>query len=292
MVSANAALIVVYLIVAMGLKPLSIPLSLAAPVWVLSGVALAAVMVFGYRLLPGVFLGTTAACLWLSHRMVGALPMAAVIGLGSTTAAAVSALLLLRNAGRRPFDSLIYLIKFILFGAMVGAAVSATIGVLGLTGGRLTSLSDYPLVWLVWWLGAFGGILLTTPALLTKSAQAMPGSLPWRRIEQIFAFLVLLIVNILLFRHSAEFFGRLLSLHLELLVIPLLLYIAVRFDLFGASLAVTITAAVSTYFTLQGYGPLLMPTALETMILTVIYLTIAAVLTLGTAMVSTAAIVK
>ncbi len=243
MPAANMALIVAYLIVATGAKNLSIPISLAAPAWALSGLALATVMVFGFRILPGIFLGTAAGYLWQCHPMDGAILPATGVGLGAASAAAVSAMLLRRRSGPRRFESIRFQVEFIFFGAIIGAAISATIGSVSLIGGRLASWNDFSLVWLVWWLGAFCGILTTTPVFLTDSVRAAAERTPWRRIEKLFAFLMLIVINMVLFRHSAGFFGRLLPLHFEFIVIPLLFYIALRFDLFSASLAVTITAA-------------------------------------------------
>ncbi|HPQ67961.1 MAG TPA: PAS domain S-box protein [bacterium] len=284
MPAANAALIAAYWIVAMGARQLSIPLSLAAPACVLSGLALAAVLVFGYRLLPGIFIGAATASLWTSRLTDGALPTAMTIGLGAALAALVSASLLRQTTGSRRFDSMFFLVRFLFFGAIIGATILATIGMFGFVWGRLTSLNEVPFVWLAWWLSAFSGILVTTPVLLSQSTPAVVKRTPWRRIEQLLAFIVLIVVNVSLLRHSIGFFGHTPLFHFEFVVIPILIYIALRFDLFSASLAIVITAGLSVYFTLAGQGPLLLPTGLETMILTAIYLTIIAVPTLGAAL--------
>ena len=54
---ANIGLAIVYFITGLLTLNLSLPPSGATPLWAPAGIALAAILIWGYRLLPGVFLG-------------------------------------------------------------------------------------------------------------------------------------------------------------------------------------------------------------------------------------------
>ena len=47
---------------------LSILSSQASPVWAPSGIMVAAVLIFGYKVFPGIFVGTVAINVWYFHR--------------------------------------------------------------------------------------------------------------------------------------------------------------------------------------------------------------------------------
>ena len=134
----------------------------ASPVGPTAGLALAALLLGGERLWPGLAVG--AFFFALSEGVSGA--VAAATGTGSTLQAVIG-LRLLKLIGfhpslERPRDVIQLFVT-----AMVSAAVSASLGALNLCVSDLAHWSDFETVWWSRWVGDVMGVLLVTPALLT-----------------------------------------------------------------------------------------------------------------------------
>jgi signal transduction histidine kinase len=130
------------------------------PVWAPSGIALAALLLFGLRYWPGVALGAFAAN---STSGLSAL-LAAGIAVGNTLEA-VGGAYALRRLGFRPALARIKdVLAFVAFGSLAAAAIAATNGTTLL---YLTDhVSNYGSSWVLWWFGDAAGILLVAPLLL------------------------------------------------------------------------------------------------------------------------------
>ena len=131
-------------------------------VWPQAGVALALLLLFGRRVLPGLWLGILVA------NVSNETPLLASAGIasGSTLMTYVGAHLLERvnfQAGlRRVHDVL----SLVMFGMIFSPVISATIGVICLSLAGLLPISDVPRAWFTWWLGDGMGILLVAPVIL------------------------------------------------------------------------------------------------------------------------------
>jgi two-component sensor histidine kinase/integral membrane sensor domain MASE1 len=156
---------VYYLAARLGLL-LQLPGTNASPVWPPSGIALAAMLLFGRRLWPGVLIGAFLANLLTLPSSLGGLTAAAVIALGNTLEALIAASLILRLTGaRNPFESVPHVFRFVL-AAAAACAVASSIGAASLT---LTGIIPAVIagnVWFTWWLGDTAGLLILAPALV------------------------------------------------------------------------------------------------------------------------------
>ncbi|MBN6033620.1 MASE1 domain-containing protein [Amycolatopsis sp. 195334CR] len=133
-----------------------------APLWPSTGLAVAAMLRFGVRLWPGALLGSLAA-----NAPLGPSPLA-VLGIAAGAAAAPSvAVLLLRHAGfRTELTRLRDVMSLVLFGAVAGMAISATVGVGTLTAAGAIPREEALTAWSVWWAGDATGLLVFAPAAL------------------------------------------------------------------------------------------------------------------------------
>src|SRR5437773_3903460 len=100
-----------------------------SPVWPPTGVAMAALLLCGYRIWPGIFLGAFLVNITTSGTPVPALAIAA----GNTLEALLGAWLVNRYAhGARVFDRAYDVFKFVGLAAILSTAVSATFGAISL----------------------------------------------------------------------------------------------------------------------------------------------------------------
>src|SRR5579872_2355188 len=95
-------------------------------VWAPTGIALAALIMFGYRVWPGIWIGAFL----VNATTAGSLVSSAGIATGNTLEALLGAYLVIRFArGRKCFDSAQDTLKFAVFAGLLSTAIAATCGV-------------------------------------------------------------------------------------------------------------------------------------------------------------------
>jgi PAS domain S-box-containing protein len=156
---------------------LAIPPGYAAPLYPAAGIALASVLTFGWRMLPGVAIGAYAVNALLAYQNGPAtlgtgLWLPAGIALGATLQAGLGAALVRRFASQpltlsEPHDIAV----FFGLGAVFACMVSATVGVmtLQLVLGQLPDTLWF--TWCVWASGDTLGVLIAAPVALTLIGQ-------------------------------------------------------------------------------------------------------------------------
>ena len=131
----------------------------SSSVWPPTGIAFAALLILGYQIWPGVFLGAFFVNLATS----GAVFTSLGIATGNTLEAVAAVYLTMRYAnGRKLFEHAQDFFKFAAL-SMLAAAISATFGVTSLALGGLAHSHEFVRVWLTWWLGDVGGFLMFAP---------------------------------------------------------------------------------------------------------------------------------
>jgi signal transduction histidine kinase len=189
-------------------------------VWPPTGIALAALVLGGYRLWPGIALGA-----FLVNVHAGTAAAACGIAAGNALEALTGALVLRRFFAFDPSLRRLSDVFGLLVAALVSSMVSATIGTasLGLGGmGRVGHRSP----WFVWWLGDVLGALIAAPAIMTWAARPRP---PWRgrKLAELgLMFAALLAAGDAVF--SRVFFAPYTSPP-RFLMFPFLIWAAVRF---------------------------------------------------------------
>src|SRR6202011_1412678 len=105
----------------------------ATLVWLPSGIAIAALLLFGYRLWPGIIMGA-----FLVNLFKGApLPVAVGIGIGNTLEALVGTYLLKRHGFSTTLNHLRDVLLLVFLAMPVSALISATVGVSSLLMGKV-----------------------------------------------------------------------------------------------------------------------------------------------------------
>jgi class 3 adenylate cyclase/integral membrane sensor domain MASE1 len=212
-------------------------------VWPPAGIALAALVLWGYRLWPGVALGAFLANSWTG------IPLYAVLGitLGNTLEPLAGAWLLHRVAGFKPsLDRVRDVLALLLLAGGVSTAISASLGVGSLLLAGQIGGGDFPTVWRTWWLGDMGGDVVVAPALLVGVTHWPFRQAPGRRLEAALLALLLVGVGVLVFSQSTA---------LTFLVFPPLIWATLRFWQPGAAAGSLLLAGIAVTFTAHDVGP-------------------------------------
>ena len=224
----------------------------ATLIWLPSGIAAAALLLFGYRLWPGIILGA-----FLVNLLNGAPLFVAVgIGIGNTLEALVCTYLLKRNGFSYSLDHLRDVLLLLLLAMPLSAIIGATIGVSSLFLGKVIASSSYYLTWEAWWTGDMISILILTPFLLTWSKWPRD-KVSVKRIAEI-GILTLLVLAVGLIVFLGLFHADERSYPITYLVFPPLIWASLRFGQRGATsamFALTILAIVGTIQALASFLP-------------------------------------
>jgi integral membrane sensor domain MASE1 len=230
-----------------GAAKLGLNLAFAAPsvtaIWAPTGIALAAILLWGYRVWPGVALGAMLANGWTG------VPLYTVAGItvGNTLEALAGAYLLRELADFRPsLERVRDVLALAVLAGAVSTTISATIGVTSLLVGNEIASGDLGSVWRTWWLGDMGGDLVVAPALLVAATHWPYRRAPGRLLEAAALVAVVLGVSALVFSQSTA---------LTFVVFPLLVWAALRFWQPGAVGAILLVASLAIPLTENDLGP-------------------------------------
>ncbi len=221
-----------------------------SPVWPPTAIAISAILLFSYRIWPGILIGAFLA------NLLTPLPvtLASSIAAGNTLEALAAGILLkqlnFRNSFGRAKDVFTFVIT-VLFCTMI----SATIGNVSLCLGRAASWQDFGALWSTWWLGDLMGALALAPLFLTWGTQ------PAIWFEQNkFKYIETVLLWMLLSFSAMATFGEptpqpLPSYVLTRLMVPLFLWAAFRLGPRGVTLATLLLSIFAIWGTAHALGP-------------------------------------
>lgn len=242
-------------------------IGLWSPIWLPTGLAIAAVLRLGRQVWPGIYLGALACDLGLGVPLLAAL----VVDVGNVLEALVGAWLIQRLinqpnplAGSRP-------ILMLAVAAFVAAgACSATLGIGGLATAGVVDWNRTSLLWWLWTLGNTAGVLVLTPLLLSWYDQGMRGWNIRRLLEAAMIAALGTLATLVAFSdllHSASS-----SFPLSFVSLPFLAWAAFRLGRRGTSLLIALLTINVMWNTVNGNGPFVRESGLESIWLVQAYI--------------------
>ncbi|OHD64500.1 MAG: hypothetical protein A2176_02585 [Spirochaetes bacterium RBG_13_51_14] len=245
-------------------------------VWPPSGIALAVILLWGYRVGPAILVGAFFANI-LALKGSGLAPayyIAASLAtaIGNMLEAIIGAYLIRRFAAtENPFDTVKGLFVFIIFGSLASTMISSTIGV----GSYCFVIEEWPLfdqLWLTWWLGDAAGVLIVTPIVIMLKKKAPKTITGIQLIEAVIVLLILTVFSIWIFWNNYQ---------LEYMIIPPLLWIAFRFGRLFSAGAVFLVSGIAIICTISGAGPLTSQTTHKSLLYLQSYIGVISIITLS-----------
>lgn len=232
----------------LGLK-LAFAHSNVSPVWPPTGVAMGAVLIFGFRVLPAIALGV----LVLNS---DSLPWLASFGITlGNVLEAFAAVWLFRKAF--PHSDLLDGPKefgwFLLTGIFSCTAMSALIGVTSLCLAGSAPWSSFRELWFTWSLGDFIGLIVITPFVVAL-ARSKFSKRPFRTVAaDLLVFgLIVFVCRLSFFQPRSLESGMLIEL---LLILPVLMLASFHYRALGASGSVALVSMIGVWSTVNGLGP-------------------------------------
>jgi signal transduction histidine kinase/CheY-like chemotaxis protein len=274
---AIGILTVIYFIAGkLGLK-LAFLYASASPVWPPAGIALAALVVFGYRTWPAIFLGAFL----VNVTTAGNIGTSLCIATGNTLEAVCGAWLVNQfGGGTRIFDRAQDVFKFAL-AVMVSTAVSPTFGVTSLAVGGLADWANYRAIWLTWWLGDATGALVVAPLLILWSIGPRWRLNPKRHLEVGLLLLVLLMLGEAVFGGWFPITAR--NYPISFICGPIVIWTAFRFSQRETATGIFILSAIAIWGTLQRFGPFVMETENQSLLIAQTFTAVLAITALALA---------
>ena len=215
-------------------------------IWLPTGIAVAALLRWGYICWPGIFLGALA-----TNFSIDASPLLdSSIALGNTLAPLFTAWLLRRLKFHVALDRA-YDILLLVVAAAIGMLASSGGGVASLMLFKVLPMQDAGAAWLSWWAGDFVGVLLAAPLLLNISRAELK-KLWVQQVEFLAWCLTTIVISWVAFFHSSSEISY--SHQLAFVVLPTVVWAAMRFGVMGSSLAVLLPVLIAALATERGRG--------------------------------------
>jgi integral membrane sensor domain MASE1 len=238
--------------------------------WPPTGIAVAALVLFGFRVWPAIALGAFAI-----NAIIGdSLLAAAAIAVGNTLGPVLGVASLRRfTSFRLALERVEHVGGFVAMGAMLGV-ITATNGVLALAVRGAVPWASFGSVWWVWWIGDAMGVIVFAPFLLSLATRA---HFTWRAPQLVEAALLfggLLLVSRFALVGAPE--GP-TPFQIQYAVFPFIIWVGLRFDARSTAFAVVLLAGVATWGAIHDRGPFSVGNIDRRLILLEMFMAVAAI---------------
>ena len=220
----------------------AIPPGYATAVWPPSGIALAAVLVLGIRVWPGIWVGAALVNFTVDASYLAA----AVIATGNTLEALAGAAMIRYFLGvPHRFERGEDVIAFVA-ASVLSATIAATVGLTPLAITHSQSWPELFLNWWTWWQGDVAGMIVVAPLILSWCSRGTVVWTPQKLLEGVFFASLLLITAWAVFGSEIGIPDR---YPMKFLMVPFIIWAAFRFgqrEVTGTTAAVCIIAIWDT----------------------------------------------
>ena len=244
-----------------------------ALVWPHAGIALAAVLLFGYRFLPGVAIGAFLFSV-MDGKPLGFFTVGTA--LGNCVGATICAYLLQRsvhfqNRLERTRDA----VSFIALAALFGTTINALFNVASVFVAGEGDWSTIGQSFVVWWIPNAMGCLVVAPLLLSWSDFQIPRWSLKRAVE--LGLCAGGLVAATIFSFESWYAHGIAQYPLAFIPYPFVVWAALRFGVRGATLSTLVVAVASIHAVLEKRGPFVLDSEVQTLLLVGSYIAVVAI---------------
>lgn len=225
-------------------------------IWPSTGIYLAAILVFGYRVWPGILVSE----LIVNPILYGNIPISIGLSFTDTIDPLLTAFLIGRFLHKEGFlDRTIDVLKFLGL-LMVSPTLTSNLGVTLLCLAGFAEWQDFGEAWWAWWVSLVIGMAVITPALLSWDRQFLTNSRhhsSWWLESLVITFLAGVINQVA--------FGQ--GYPIEYMLLPLLVWAAIRLDKRFVTLSILGISGYAILGTVHGTGSFVRPATGESLVL-------------------------
>ena len=235
-----------------------------AALWPPVGVGMAALILWGLRLWPGIALGEVAVLNFVQ-------PAGTILGqvVGNTLEVLIAALLFLLLAEGRTQFGRVRDVGALVVAAAVGTAVSATFGAVSLRLGGVIPAGQTGHLWRTWFLGDLAGALVFAPLVLCWAGVRISAITRRQALEGVAVAALIVVLALLPSQRDVPY-----------IVFPLLIWAALRAGPPGATAAVALVTTLTIYNTAHHDGPFVRATITQSLLATQLFVAAAALTSL------------
>jgi integral membrane sensor domain MASE1 len=255
LIAMNVALaLIIFLNAKLGsyfsIQGVNLPLAVSG-VWPATGFSLAAILLFGFEMWPGILLGNFfynyIASSLVGHSHTFLMIMAFTIAIGSTFQSLMGGYILRQFSSKGYFNTLLDVFIFLLPAGLITCMIASTIGTTALFFYSNDMNFSFFLTWMTFWLGDSLGVYIFTPLLVVWLTKQIPSN--WRTshlVEAMFMIATLILLTELTYVKKLPVFH---------LIIPLAIWATYRFHMFGATAAIFLISLAAVIPQSMGFGP-------------------------------------
>ena len=260
----------------LGLMLATLPGNVSA-VWPPSGINLAVLLLLGYKVWPGIALGSLISVLEDLLKMqpplsgITCIAIASCFAIGNSLETLSATFLTRKWCGTSiPLYRAEDVLKFVAVEGLISRPLCATICVTTLCISGLAPWTSYGSIWWTWWTSGLVAALVFTPTILTWSRTISS----WKNRSLTEGFLLL----VLLFGVGYISFGG--GYPVVFMFLPILVWSAFRFGPKGATLSILIVSGIAIWGTVRGYGSFVSNNPTESLVLLQSFIGVIALTTL------------
>ncbi|MFC2124775.1 MASE1 domain-containing protein [Bacteroidota bacterium] len=253
-----------------------------SPVWPPVGIGLALVLMLGPRVWPGITIGSLVAFMlvfWFNdfNNTPDTIKASIMITAGNTLEILAGYWLLktfIKNDDlfSKTNDTFIFLLV-----AMVMCIIGSSIGTYSKWQFGLVDGTELTEKWFFWWIPNVASVLLFTPFILSWKR---PFHFKMTQSKAIEILIFLLVLSVFLYLINNPTLSPAIEKALPFLAMPVLLWVAFRFNLATSMTAILIAALSSIYVTINGIGPLVLDNDMNSIILLQIFIGVISITTI------------
>lgn len=223
----------------------------ASMVWVPAGITISAVVLWGNRVLPGVFIGSVLANWSIGISLSGAIGIA----IGNVLETFIAGVVLRKRDFHPSLERIRDVVSLVVLCPIISTPISAAMGVLSLS--LFDQLPMAPMAsWFSWWLGDTVGAILITPLLLIWWYRPTVVLEKRNLIEYFILVLSLTIISWLVSHNPYHLFtAATSSFPLPFTLFPFLIWAAFRFGPKGAVSTNAFVIILGIWGAANGKGP-------------------------------------
>ena len=165
----------------------------ATPLWPPTGLALALVLLRGYRIWPAILVGALGPYLTADRPLLEC----GAVGIGALLAAFAGTWLISRwSNGRQTFDTPAGIAKFAIISFAPTAVISSAIALAGFIFANKLTSSDSVVTWVTWWLADAAGTIVIVPVVVLWAMMPFRSFSKWSLLESITLFILVSVIGI------------------------------------------------------------------------------------------------